>query len=124
MSPRPKRQIRTIPALTNQSESEIRFLFALLVFQTCPALGIEFEGIVPVFGVDGADAGSTHEEVAGGDDIVCPWDGEIGYDFSDEGVEGWMEAEDFFDYVVEEGEVFEVVVLKGFVSENAFLFLI
>ena len=35
-----------------------------------------------------------------------------------------METEDFFDYVVEEGEVFEVVVLKGLVSENAFLFLI
>ena len=90
MSPRSKGQVRTIPTLTYESESEIGFLLALLVFHTRPALGVEFEGFVPVFGVDGADAGGTHEEIACGENVVCPWDGEVGYDFADEGVEGWV----------------------------------
>jgi hypothetical protein len=88
MSPRSKRQVRTIPTLTNESESEIGLLLAFLVFHTRPALGVEFEGFFPVFGVDGADSGGTHEEIACGENVVCPWDGEVGYDFADEGVEG------------------------------------
>lgn len=77
-----------------------------------------------MFRVDRTDARGTHHEVARGKDVVRAGDGEVGYDFADEGVEGWVKTEHFFDYVVEEGEVFEVVVLEGFISEDSFLFLV
>ena len=86
MSACTKRQVRTIPALTNQSESEICLLFAFLVFQTSPSFGVEVTRVVPVLGVDGTDSGGTHQEVACGKDVVCPRDGEGGYDFADQGV--------------------------------------
>jgi hypothetical protein len=83
MSPRPERQIRRIPPLTNESVSEIDFLVRVLLRTRWPAFGDEGSGVVPVEGVDCADSGGTHEEVTGWEDVVCPWDGEGGDDFAD-----------------------------------------
>jgi hypothetical protein len=77
-----------------------------------------------VFGVDGGNTGGTHDKVAFGEDIVCPGDGEWGHDFADERVERRMKAEDFADDIVEEHEVFEVVILQWSVPDDAFLLFI
>ena len=110
MSSSAEREVRASGSLADETEPEIILLGVVLGFDSVPAVGIEFVGVLEVLLVHRGSSRGSENVVAGGDDVVLLADVHGRFDLADDGVERRVHAEDFADDVVQEGHLGDVLV--------------